>query len=124
MLLRRRRLDERRRTGWLGGTSAKVCAPRGRLDGDAEAEDDDLHHLRARGVVVRAEGAVAVAADDAVAVQVAHRLVEVVGRLHIAKLDRAGCGRRTRQVGGRGCRGAGYLRGRAGRCLCLGGAGR
>ena len=90
--VRRRRLDhveERRARRHVGeGVGA---GGRRRDDRLAEAEHDDLHLLGARRVVVRAERAVAVAADDPGTGQVLDGLVEVVTWVHVAKAQPAGC---------------------------------
>ena len=92
--VRRRRLDHGEEGRVRRHVREGISARRGgRGDRPAEAEDDDLDHLRARRVVIGPEGAVGVAADDAVAGQIQHGLVEVVRGVHIGEAERAGRGR-------------------------------
>src|SRR5438552_3256333 len=64
----------------------------GHVYGPALGQHYYLGELSPGGVVEGAEGAVPVARYDPVAIEIAHRLVEVVGRQHVAEADRT-CGR-------------------------------
>src|SRR5207244_1982807 len=57
-------------------------------------QHDYLAELASGGEVVGAEGAVAVAGDGPVAIEVANGFVEVVGGLHVGETHRAWSGRR------------------------------
>ena len=98
----------------------------GHVYGPALGQHYYLGELSPGGVVEGAEGAVPVARYDPVAIEIAHRLVEVVGRQHVAEADRT-CGRDSGGrnggpdggVGAGGCVGG---RGRGGRGCLIGSA--
>src|SRR5205823_15058517 len=71
---------------------SEVRSGRG-IDGHAVCQHEYLHHLRACGVVVGAEGAVSIPGDGPSAVQPAHPWIEVVGLVHVCEGYSAGCWR-------------------------------
>src|SRR5439155_3631661 len=90
---------------------------RRRVDRPALRQHYYLGKLGAGGHVVGLEGAVLIPGNDPVAVQVAHRLVEVVSGGHVCEVQRAGCVCGAGRVSGSarcngdcGCVGAGGCR--------------
>ena len=73
----------------VGGGHVAECGRGGRVYGPAFGQDYDLGELAAGGEVVGAEGVVGVAGDGPVAVEVAHRLVEIVGGLDVREAHSA-----------------------------------
>src|SRR5947209_19922264 len=56
------------------------------IDGPANREDDNLGKLASSSIVVRAEGAVSIAGDSAMAREVDDGIIEVIGGVHICEV--------------------------------------